>query len=89
MTQLSFSRLWGSSMRGALGAEDETATENWTPFPTDEAAKQYRDEVYSSLKKAGFNVKRFTLRGQVRLYWSLGVPCGESCTVYYIELTNA
>lgn len=89
MTQLSFSRLWGSSMRGVLGANDEKATENWTPFPTDEAARAYRDELCLTLRKVGYAVKRSSLKGQVRPYWSMGVPCGDSCTVYYIEFTNS
>lgn len=89
MAQLSFSRLWGSSHLGVMGCSDEQATENWTPFPTDEAARMYRDELYLALKKAGYKVNRFTLRGQVRQYWSMGVPCGDSCTVYYIQFVNS
>lgn len=89
MTQLSFSRLWGSSMKGVFGSQDERADENRTPFPSDEAARAYRDEVYVALRKVGYAVKRSSLKGQVRPYWSMGVPCGDSCTVYYIEFTNS
>lgn len=87
--RLMFSTLWGLKMRGYLSTADVEATENSTPFSSDEAARAYRDEVYVALKKAGHPVKRSTLRGQVRSYWSMGVPCGHSCTVYYIEVTNS
>lgn len=78
MTQISFSRLWGSN--------EYRATEEYRPYATDIEAKAHRDFEYRRMKKEGLNVRRFSLRGQLRQYWAMGVPCGDVCNVYYIEI---
>lgn len=72
-----YSTLWGYG--------DKRATENYSPFKSDEEARKFRDMVYKELKRRGVKAKRSTLNGQLRQYWSLGVPCGRSCSVYEIE----
>lgn len=75
---LSYSTLWGSP--------SVKSTETWRPFKSDEDAKLARDLRYRELRKKGYKATRSSLRGQVRKYWSMGVDCGECCTVYYIEV---
>lgn len=75
--QESFSTLFGSPT--------EHATENHQPFKTDAEAKVARDLRYKELKKQKMNVVRFVSPGQLRQYWSMGVECGRTCKVYYID----
>lgn len=81
MNDMKFSTLWGSN--------EERATENWTPFPTDEAARRYRDEMYMLLRKQGKKARRWTMKNQIRQYWSFGVPCGDCCNVYHLTISNS
>ena len=81
MNEMRFSRLWSTSVR--------PATENWTPFRTDEEARKYRDAAYYMFRKQGKKVSRSSLTGQMRKYWSMGVPCGDSCTVYYLTVSDS
>jgi hypothetical protein len=78
MTQLSYSRLWG-----APGAP---ASRSHCPLPSDTAARQARDRKWAELRSRGIPAHRFTLHGQVRQYWELGVPCGQSCRVFKIDI---
>jgi hypothetical protein len=76
--QYSFSRLFGSN--------DIRSTENYQPFKTDAEAKAARDAKWRELKAQGVNCKRSKLSGQLREWWAFGVPCGDSCDVYYINV---
>lgn len=75
---MSYSTLWGSPVC--------KATETWRPFKSNEDAKLARDVQYRYLRKKGYKVIRSSLKDQIRKYWSMGVDCGECCTVYYIEV---
>jgi hypothetical protein len=75
MREESFSVLWGSEMHGR-------ATEEFQPYLTNKDAKRERDMRYYLLKSQGKRIKRSILKGQLRQYWSFGVPCGRSCDVY-------
>lgn len=57
-----------------------------TLFASDDAAKAARDTAYRAAKAAGLTAKRSVLRGQLRQYWSFGVPCGEVCDVYNLMI---
>lgn len=81
MTQQSFSRLWGNPW--------ENSTREKRVYQSDDEAKKARDAHYRELLKEGYRAHRETLKGQLRKYWGLGDPCGESCTVYYITIHNA
>ena len=37
-------------------------------------------------REQGKKASRCTLRGQLRQYWGLGVPCNLSCTVYVVNV---
>jgi alanyl-tRNA synthetase len=76
--QYSFSRLFGSN--------DIRSTENYQPFQTDAEAKAARDAKWRELKAQGVNCKRSKLGGQLREWWAFGVPCGDCCEVYYINV---
>lgn len=78
MTQLSYSRLWGSP--------DSPATRDHRPLPSDTAAREARDRKWAELRSRGVPAHRFTLHDQQRQYWSLGVWCGESCRVFKIDI---
>ena len=80
MTKRSFSTLFGSN--------DAPATETFRPFINDDEARRARDIDVFTLRKAGFKVRKHTLRNQLREYWAWGVPCGRSCTVYEYEILN-
>lgn len=77
MKQASYSRLWGYG--------NKSATSDYSPFKTDEEAKKFRDALYAKLKKQGVKVRRASLTGQMRPYWGWQEPCGDSCTVYYLN----
>ena len=68
-----------------FGSPDQQATESSRPFQTNDDAKRARDAKYRELKKQGHNVYRQILKGQMRPYWSFGVPCGGFCDVYIIN----
>lgn len=76
--QYTFSRLFGT--------RDIQATEDFQPFKTDAEAKAARDAKWRELRKAGVNAKRSVMKGQVRQYWGWGIPCGDYCDVYYINV---
>lgn len=76
--QISFSRLWGNKA--------QRADRNWTPYPTDEEAKQARDQAYKDAISQGWKAKRSTLRNQCRPYWDYMDPCGHYCTVYMLDV---
>ena len=78
MTQESYSRLWGSP--------SYPASQYNRPFRTDAAAKAARDERYRELKVRGVRSRRSVLRGQLRPYWSMGVPCNMVCDCYYLDI---
>lgn len=77
-TQISFSRLWGNKA--------QPANREWTPYNTDDDAKQARDQAYKDAIRQGWKAKRSTLRGQCRPYWGFGDACGHYCTVYYLDV---
>jgi len=77
MQSASYSTLWGYG--------NKRATKNYSPFKSDEEAKQFRDRLYTIMKKRGVKVKRSCLTGQVRKYWDMFDPCGDSCTVYELH----
>ena len=68
----------------AWGTPDDYATENHCPIKTDAEARKLRDAHWRQLRKEGRNTHRSVLRGQLRQYWTLGVPCGITCDVYEI-----
>lgn len=74
----SFSTLWGSN--------EYRATEQYRPYANNIEAKAHRDFIYGQLRAEGLKPRRSVLRGQLRQYWSFGVPCGEACDVYNIDL---
>ncbi len=57
-------------------------------YETAAAAKAARDARYRKLKAQGFNVRRSILKNQLRQYWSMGIPCGETCDVYKLDFDN-
>lgn len=61
----------------------------WNGYATDADAKAARDSKYRELRAVGLKASRTVLRGQVRQYWSLGNPCGDSCNVYKLRWSNA
>ena len=78
MKQLSFSTLFGSP--------EVRATESTRPFATDAEAKAARDAHWKQLRKQGIRCERWVLKNQLRKYWSFGIDCGQSCTVYMIDV---
>ena len=78
MQQLSFSTLFGSP--------DARTTKESSPFKTWEEAKAARDAAWRQFKKEGRKANRWVLKGQVRGWWEFGVPCGQMCDVYMIDL---
>jgi hypothetical protein len=80
MTQLSFSRLWGSA--------EQSATETSSPFSSDAEAKRARDIMYNLCKALDVKARRWTLAGQTRQYWSWGVPCGDVCNCYKLDIDD-
>lgn len=78
MTQLSYSRLFGSP--------DSPATATCRPLASDTAARQARDKKWAELRSRGIPAHRFTLRNQMRQYWALGEWCGETCSVFKIDI---
>lgn len=78
MTQLSYSRLWGSP--------GDPASRSHCPLPSDTAARQARDRKWAELRSRGVPAHRFTLRGQQRQWWALGEWCGETCSVFMIDI---
>lgn len=78
MTQLSYSRLFGSP--------DSPATRDHRPLASDTVAREARDRKWAELRSRGIPAHRFTLRGQMRQYWSLGEWCGETCSVFKIDI---
>lgn len=80
MAQHAFSTLFGGPY--------DRATERFRPYGDDASAKAARDSAYRALKMDGYKVRRWTLRGQLRQYWSFGVPCGEGCNVYMLDFTR-
>jgi hypothetical protein len=75
--QESFSRHFGSPIAHATSETDR-------PFQTDAEAKAARDARYRELRLRGIPVTRSVLRGQLRQYWSFGVPCGIVAPCYYV-----
>lgn len=75
--QLSFGALWDF-------AEDIKAG-TLTIAEAGERCKALAASKAKELKTAGWTVRRWTLRGQVREYWSFGNPCGLACTCYMIN----
>jgi hypothetical protein len=74
MKSTSYSTLWGYG--------EKRATADFSPFKTDDEAREFRDALYYAMKKRGVKVRRSTLKGQIRQYWGWMEPCGHSCTVY-------
>jgi hypothetical protein len=68
----------------AWGTPEDPASENWRPVHTDAEARKLRDAHWRQLRKEGRDVSRSVLKGQLRQYWTLGVPCGITCDVYEI-----
>lgn len=69
----------------AWGSPDVHSTEENTVFSTNAEAKAARDAAWRAMKKEGRSVSRSVLKGQLRQYWSFGVPCGIFCDVYEIN----
>jgi hypothetical protein len=76
--QVSFSRLYGS--------HEVRATENNIPFQTDADAKKARDAFWKQARAEGKNAKRWVLKNQIREWWAFGVPCGQMCDVYMVDI---
>jgi hypothetical protein len=68
----------------AWGTPDDYATEHHRPIQTNEQARAMRDAHWRQLRKEGRDARRSVLRGQLRQYWTLGVPCNIWCDVYEI-----
>ena len=68
----------------AWGTPDDYATENHSPIKSNAEARAMRDAHWRELKRQGRNTRRSVLKGQLRKYWSLGVPCDITCDVYEI-----
>jgi hypothetical protein len=66
------------------GTPDDPASENHRPIKSNAEARAMRDAHWRQLRKEGRDVSRSVLRGQLRQYWTLGVPCGITCDVYEI-----
>lgn len=47
-----------------------------------------RNAKAKELRRQGYRVKCFTMPNQLRQYWGFGDPCGLSCTVYGINITE-
>lgn len=58
----------------------------WDGFETDKEAKAARDLFYRKVREAGFRVKRFVLKNQLKPYNGLGSPCGVSCSSFYADV---
>ena len=80
MTQLSFSRLWGSA--------EQQATETSIPFATDAEAKSARDTMARFYKALGVKTHRWTLANQTRQYWGWGIPCNDCCNSYHLDIDD-
>ena len=68
----------------AWGTPEDHATENHRPVKSNADARAMRDAHWRQLRKEGREVSRSVLKGQLRQYWTLGVPCGITCDVYEI-----
>lgn len=77
MAQESFGALWDYAPQLQAGTVTLEEASN--------RCKQARDARYRGLKSQGYHVRRFTLRGQLRQYWSFGTPCGLSAPSFYID----
>lgn len=71
----------------AWGSDEYRATEQYQPYANNIEAKAHRDFVWRELKTKYPDAKitRSVLRGQLRQYWSFGIPCGIVCDVYEIN----
>ena len=68
----------------AWGSPETQATIDHRPFSTNAEAKAARDAAWRKMKKEGRTVTRSVLKGQLRKYWGLCMPCGIICDVYEV-----
>ena len=64
----------------------ESFSKLWDGFQTDKEAKQARDARYRELKKAGYQVRRWVLKDQLKKYDGFGQPNGGVCDVYMLNI---
>lgn len=64
----------------------ESFSQLWSGYETNEAAKAARDARYRELKAQGKNCKRWVLKNQLKQYESFGVPDGRMCDVYMLNI---
>lgn len=76
--QISFSRLWGN--------QAQRASRDYTPYITDDHAKEARDQAYRDAIRSGWKARRSTLKNQCRQYWGFADPCDDYCTVYFLDV---
>lgn len=60
----------------------------WDGYATDAEAKAARDLEAKQMKLAGFAVKRWVLKNQLKQYDGLGQPNGGVCDVYMINASE-
>lgn len=58
----------------------------WDGFETDVAARAARDAEATRWRKLGYQVKRWTLRNQLKPYDGLGQPNGNVCHCYMLNV---
>ena len=58
----------------------------WDGFATDKDALKARNAKLREMRKAGENVKGWTLSNQLKKYDGFGQPNGGTCNVYYITV---
>lgn len=78
--EISFSALWDYSEEIKNNNMDIKTANKHCLSMRNKMAKQYRHK--------GYTVRSFTIKGELREYWSLGCVCGLWCPSYFIEVST-